>query len=527
MNVALLGRQGPLAGAVFAELERRRHRVDASADSAIYFPGTPEDLENVVTSGRFRRLVLRSSACAYGASSKNPGLMTEDRISLLSPDAPEQRWLRLEAVAARHPNSVTVRLANVLDPGEGDLLVQQLAKRCAIALAGHDPNVQFLSLRDAARALVAAAESECTGILNAAGAGAVPLKKAFRAAGTSRIPLLKPLAQAFVRNASVAQLQYNWTVSGERARKELGFEPLDTTVDALRMFLATKPGAQAERLRDDYDLWGMDEQYIRSWGWWFAFLRNVYWRIDFEGMEHIPATGRAMFVSNHRGFMPLDAVMHLSLVLTQRRRIIRFLIIHSLLRLPFLCNFLTKLGGVIASQENAARLFAAEDLVGIFPEGIRGTFTPYRSTYRLRDFSKSEFMKIAIENQAPIIPAAVIGHSEIFPIVGRINSSLVTRELGWPYLPIAPMFPLAPVPIPSKWHVRILKPVSLTGLSPADAANPRIVKDLSDYVQNMIQVNIDHMLSRRKSIFWGRVLDGTEPAPPQSPLSMKHAAGEN
>jgi hypothetical protein len=66
--------------------------------------------------------------------------------------------------------------------------------------------------------------------------------------------------------------------------------------------------------------------------------------------------------------MPLDAVMHLYTTLQERRRLIRFLIIPSLLQLPFLSNFLTKLGGVIANQENAALLLAEENLVGIFPE---------------------------------------------------------------------------------------------------------------------------------------------------------------
>src|SRR5260370_12349213 len=119
-----------------------------------------------------------------------------------------------------------------------------------------------------------------------------------------------------------------------------------------------------------------------------------------EGSHPLPATGGAMFAANHRGFMPLDAVMHLSLILTHRNRIVRFLIIPSLLKFPYLCNFLTKLGGVIASQENAAKLFAAGELVGIFPEVIRGSFTPYKSTYKLRDFAKSAVARIAIEHPA-------------------------------------------------------------------------------------------------------------------------------
>jgi 1-acyl-sn-glycerol-3-phosphate acyltransferase len=213
--------------------------------------------------------------------------------------------------------------------------------------------------------------------------------------------------------------------------------------------------------------------------------------------------------------MPLDGVIHLSLILTQCRRTVRFLIIPSLLRIPFLCNFLTKVGGVVASQQNATRLFEGENLVGMFPEGIRGAFTPYKSAYKLRDFSKSGFARMAIVNQAPVIPVAVVGHAEIFPIIARINSSLVTKTLGWPYLPIAPMFPLAPVPIPSKWHVRVLEPVPLQGLRPADADNAQLVQDFSRYIQDIVQKNIDQMVSRRKHIFWGRVLDGTAPPRPQ------------
>jgi 1-acyl-sn-glycerol-3-phosphate acyltransferase len=370
--------------------------------------------------------------------------------------------------------------------------------------------------------MAAAAESRATGIFNAAGSGTVPLKKVFRASAASRLALPKPLAQRFAGGDSIDQLQYNWTVSGDRAARELGFEPKQTSVEALQAFLKTPAG----RLREKYDHWGLDLDYIRAWSGWFSFLRNVYWRIDYEGTENIPDSGRGLFVTSHRGFMPLDAVMHLAIVLKERNRVIRFLIISSLLRTPFLCNFLTKLGGVIACQENAERLFAEDNLVGIFPEGIRGAFTPYRKAYTLRDFAKGAFAKIAIENQTPVIPAAVVGHAEIFPILGRIDSEFVKKELGWPYLPIAPMFPLAPIPIPSKWHIRYLPAVSLGGLKPADAENTRLVREFSHYIQNIIQKNTDDMVKRRKHIFFGRVLDGTSMPVQPFEWPLRRAAGE-
>jgi 1-acyl-sn-glycerol-3-phosphate acyltransferase len=509
MQVAVCGFNGPIAQAVRAELTRRGNTVidsglDPRAEAVIWFPGDPAELEKIASRTDLRRLVVRSHAYAYGSNPKNPGELDESRISLLPPNDPAQRWLKVEEIAARNPSWAALRLTNVLAPAEGDLVVQKLAASSATRVAGRDPNLQFITVQDAAAALIAALDSNATGIFNAAGKGAIPLKKAMRAAGTRQIgaPPTGPLAQ----------LVFNWTVSGDRAERELGFVPSKSTVEALKEFLTNRPGAHPETLAFRYDDWGLDVDYIRAWGAWFAFLRNIYWRIESEGMEHIPRTGKALYVSNHRGFMPLDAVMHLSLMFTQTTRVPRFLIIHTLLRTPFLANFLTKLGGVVASQENATKLFDQGEIVGIFPEGIRGTFSPYKTTYKLRNFSKSGFARMAVENQAPVIPSAVIGHAEIFPIIGRIDSSWVVKELGWPYLPIAPMFPLAPIPIPSKWHVRVLEPVQLQGLKPADAENDRLMKSFSDHIQHIIQVNIDDMLPRRKSIFWGKkVLNGAPP----------------
>ncbi|MGH9782939.1 MAG: 1-acyl-sn-glycerol-3-phosphate acyltransferase, partial [Terriglobia bacterium] len=462
MKVAVLGKEGPLAQETRDELARRGHLVsERDAEAVVFLPGVLSDLKRLVEQGGFRRLVVRSHAFAYGSHPKNPGMMTEDRLSLLPVNAPERRWLAAEEIAARFPNWAAIRLTNLLAPEEGDLLVRKLAARVGVCRAGRDPSVQFISVRDAARALAAAAESEATGIFNAAGDGSLPLRKAFRAAGTKRLPSPLSLLRLFRPEFDGHPLEFSWTVSGERAARELGFLPEQSTVEALAEFLRAKPGARPELLRRSYDPWGLDLDYIRAWHGWFSLVRKVYWRIDSEGMENIPATGRAMFVGNHRGFMPLDGVMHLYLILAARGRIIRFLIIPVLLYPPFMSNFWTKLGCVIASQENAARLFAEENLVGIFPEGIRGTFTPYRETYKLRDFTKSAFVQIAIENQTPIIPVAVIGHSEIFPIIGRIGSAYLKGITGWPYFPIAPPFPFLPVvPLPTKWHVRALEPIS-------------------------------------------------------------------
>src|SRR5580693_2951286 len=181
MKAALIGRDGALKRQTEAELARCGIAVgDSRAECVICLD--PQRVPEALAIPGLQRLVLRSHAYAYGSSTKNPGLMTEDRISLLPVNAPEQRWLRAEEKALAFANCAVIRLSNVLDSEEGDLIVKQISKSRGISLAGFDPNLQFISVRDAARALAAAACSNATGVFNAAGPGAIPLKKVFRAA---------------------------------------------------------------------------------------------------------------------------------------------------------------------------------------------------------------------------------------------------------------------------------------------------------------------------------------------------------
>ncbi len=474
------------------------------------------------------RLVLRSHAIAYGSSMKNPGLLEEGRISLLPKNSVERRWLEAEQVVldAQGPSpepsgaafsTAAVRLTSILDAEEGDLIARMLEGHVAAPLAGYNPQLQLLSMSDAAEFLAAAVMSEAPGIFNGAPAGTVPVRAALRASGSVPVPVNGVLQKAVrslfwkagisdIPGEAADRLKYNWTVSNDRAARELGVRPKETSSQALRSFLKTGGWGRPERVRDDYDEFGLDPQYLARLNWWFNFLTRIYWRAEFEGMDNIPPSEPALLVANHRGFMPFDGVVHRSLILRHKQRHIRFLVIPSLFKFPFLSDFLVRQGGVVASQVNTQKLFQRKDLVGIFPEGISGAFRMYRGAYKLGDMSRNAFAKMAIENGVPLIPSATIGHVEIFPILGRSRSSMVVRQLGWPFLPITPTFPLIPVPLPTKWHIRYLEPIPVSGYSPSDAANPEAVNELAARVTAVMQRNIDEMLGRRKHVFFGNIL---------------------
>src|SRR5579864_6357799 len=260
------------------------------------------------------------------------------------------------------------------------------------------------------------------------------------------------------------------------------------------------------------DAFGMDRDYIeRCSKTLFNFLCRYYWRIETQGLENVPLRGRAILVGTHRGFMPWDAVMTLHLIVRNRGRIPRFLFHPGLLKFKPLARFITRLGGVLACRENAERILAAEELLGILPEGVEGAFSLYRDAYKIASFGRDDFVKMALRHRAPIIPYVIVGNAEILPMFARIKSRWWTRHLDWPYIPIS-TFPIVPFPLPSKWHLRFLAPINVHKEHPPEAARDRsVVKAISLKVRATMQDALDDMVSRRRSIFWGSIFESAEP----------------
>ena len=241
----------------------------------------------------------------------------------------------------------------------------------------------------------------------------------------------------------------------------------------------------------------------------FKFLHDYYWRVEVKDLHYLPRSGRAVLVGVHRGFMPWDAVMALHLIVRDVGRYVRFLIHPGLIKFPFLFNFHTKLGGMIACQENAELVLKRDEIVGIFPEGIRGAFLLYRDAYKLTKFGRDEFVKLALRHRAPIVPFVTVGSAEIFPILKKVNWAWWKRNTDWPTFPITPTWPLLPaIPLPSKWHTQFLEPLHVEDRYPPEAADdPEVVSAISQEVRSKMEAAIGEMLRRRRSIFFGSIFE--------------------
>jgi 1-acyl-sn-glycerol-3-phosphate acyltransferase len=267
--------------------------------------------------------------------------------------------------------------------------------------------------------------------------------------------------------------------------------------------------ALAMRDRSDVvDEFGRDPLYAGRVEPLLQFLYEKYFRVEARGLENIPAGGRALIVANHSGTLPYDGAMLMYAVREKSpdRRDVRPLVEDFVFHFPYLGTFINRIGGVRACQENAERLLEQDQLVAVFPEGIKGIGKLYRERYRLQRFGRGGFIKLALRTGAPIIPCAIVGAEEIHPMVGKVT--WLAKSIGVPYIPITPTFPLLGplglLPLPTKWSLAFGKPLDYAERYGAEAADDRIlVNKLSETVRIAIQDMIDESLAQRKSILFG------------------------
>ncbi len=473
-----------------------------------------------------RHLIVISSAAVYPPNAHHPGMAAEThRFSPRRANTISEGWRNLESWAQkltpRIPAVTVLRPAPVLTAKGQDYFSRIFRAPWAAIVPGYDPPLQLTSVSDVARAVAACLEQPKPGfnIYNLAPAAVIRMRKALAMAGTRALPVprfiqspLRKLLSAAGRcwpSEQIDYLRYNWTVSGERLHQDLGFAPELTSAEALRAALGGSVHPAADEVFDDF---GMDRSRIDALGRsLFRFLHDHYWRVETRGLEQIPSQGAAVLVGLHRGFMPFDGIMMLHAAARWRRRYPRFLVHAGLLKAPFSSSLIMTLGGIPACRENAERILSDGGLLGVFPEGVRGAFAPYRQAYRLQRFDL-EFVRLALEFQVPLIPFVTVGSAETFPILARLRAGWLRRRLEWPCLPLTPTFPLLPLPLPSKWHTWVLPRIEVRGRYPAEAArDQQAVRELGAEVRRKMEQAVAWILQRRPSWFHGSVFGTEEP----------------
>lgn len=257
--------------------------------------------------------------------------------------------------------------------------------------------------------------------------------------------------------------------------------------------------------RNGADPFGFDPQVRERVKPLFRFLYKYYWRVEVEGLEHVPSEGPLLLAANHSGILPFDAAM-ISLAVEEEHpahRVVRMLYAKFVTSLPGIGSLFNRLGGVEASTQNGLTLLKRGHTVGIFPEGEEALGKPYHQAYCLRPF-RTGVAHLSARTQAPVIPVAVIGAEETSRALFRIPQ--LPSFLRVPFLPVPSLFtmlgPLGLLPMPTKWRIRFGRPLYPVRPYPRNARE-QVMHERAEYVRNEVQRLLDTERLRRSTVIFG------------------------
>jgi UDP-glucose 4-epimerase len=208
--------------------------------------GTMQLLAACQAAPELRKLVLRSSTAAYGASFRDPAVFTESTPPTLMPrggfakDVIEiEGYVR--GFTRRRPDVTTtvLRLAPFVGPYADTTLTRYLAMPVVPTVLGRDARLQFIHVDDALEILRRAVVENHKGTYNVAGDGVMLLSQAVRRAGRLAVPVIEPGMSAFaaiVRAAGRGGFSHDQldlfvhgrVVDTSRLTSEFGYRPRST-----------------------------------------------------------------------------------------------------------------------------------------------------------------------------------------------------------------------------------------------------------------------------------------------------------
>lgn len=254
---------------------------------------------------------------------------------------------------------------------------------------------------------------------------------------------------------------------------------------------------------DDAPDYGHDPTFLDRTAPLLDFLYTRYFRVRLLGIENVPDCAPALVVANHSGGVPYDGAMLIHGIhrAHPRHRRLRPLVANFAFRSPWMSQVVARIGGVRATPAIARALLKAGELVGVFPEGLRGVGKLYRERYRLERFGRGGFVRLALETGVPIVPVAIVGAEEIHPVLAKLTT--IAQPFGLPYIPITPTFPLLGplglLPLPTKWTIQIGEPLSV----PTGGDVRATVAETAERVRIRIDGMISDILTHRRSIIFG------------------------
>ena len=256
------------------------------------------------------------------------------------------------------------------------------------------------------------------------------------------------------------------------------------------------------------DLDERDPDYIRESLPRLWLLASLYFRAEVRGLGNVPDEGPVLLVGNHSGgnVTPDTGVFTLAFsTYFGVERVFHQLAHNLVLSMPGL-SFLRKYGTVAASHENARKALQAGAAVLVYPGGDYEVHRPSWEGRRVNFGGRKGFLRLALEQDVPIVPVVSIGGQEtaLFLSRGERLAKLLglDRAFRLKVLPISLGIPwglnvgdmLGHLPLPAKITIEALPAIDLRREFGAD---PNL-DEVYDHLVRLMQETLDALAAERR-----------------------------
>jgi 1-acyl-sn-glycerol-3-phosphate acyltransferase len=256
------------------------------------------------------------------------------------------------------------------------------------------------------------------------------------------------------------------------------------------------------------DLDERDPDYIRETLPRLWLLSSIWFRGEVRGLGNVPEEGPVLLVGNHSGGNLTPDTTVFTLAFSTYFGVERAFhqLAHNLVLSHPALSFLRKYGTVAASQENARRALESGAAVLVYPGGDYEVHRPSWERNRVDFGGRKGFIRLAIEQDVPLVPVVAVGGQETALFLSRgehLAGALgLDRLFRLKVLPLSIALPwglnvgdlLGHIPLPAKITVEALPPIHLReqfGPEPD-------VDEVYEHVVRLMQETLEALAAERR-----------------------------
>lgn len=289
-----------------------------------------------------------------------------------------------------------------------------------------------------------------------------------------------------------------------------------TYLDANRV--SSSNSNQANRF-DGWSLEGRDPAVIKSLLPLGEWLYRHYFKVTTDGWHHLPTDGSMLIVGSHNGgLLAPDTLMFMVdwFRLFGTHRPVYGLMHPNVWMLPTYAQLTVKLGAVMAHPKMASAALRQGAAVLVYPGGAQDLWRLHKERDRIHFAGRKGFIKLALREKVPIIPAISNGaHDTLIILADYYKELRQLHDWGMPWLfgfdpMVFPIYlglpwglaigPLPNIPLPVPIHTRICAPIEFERYGRAAAQDREYVDACYKKVCRQMQRELDMLVADKSMI---------------------------